>query len=293
MSWRSASSLPPRWLLYYCLMLFLRVVTSGSSYFCSRNMYDSPVMQDCSHALATLPPADEFYRYYIEQQLKTAPPESDWQGWRDERPTIYRRKVIQVPKFWSHGKQACLRTDNTNSIRGKLTCWRWYSGSCNLALLSYVDGNSKTGLSFSRWANVYLAGYTLVQTCLNLHSQGGAATINGRFWAQPLLFFQALSRLSYMTQMPLATLRWPCSSGKMGPSSTARWTSTRVHHFPQALILGLQQSWRRSVLSITAWTPSIAHYQKVLISFTQRHWYIQTFWTAVQARLTAQPSTRY
>lgn len=124
-------------------------------------MYDSPVMQDCSQALAALPQADRFYRYYIEQQLETAPPESDWQGWTDERPSSFRMKLVQIPKFWSYG-------------------------SCNLALLSYVEGNSKTALSLSRWADIYLVGYSLVQACLNLHSQGGAGTVIGTY-GQPVL----------------------------------------------------------------------------------------------------------
>lgn len=118
-------------------------------------MYNSPVMRDCSFALIALPEADEHYRYYIEQQLETAPPDSDWHGWNDDRPIRQRAKVVQVPKVWSYG-------------------------SCNLALLSYVEGDMKTAISLSRWADVYLAGYTLVQACLNLHSQGGAATVPGK-----------------------------------------------------------------------------------------------------------------
>ncbi|KAL9074319.1 MAG: hypothetical protein Q9161_002305 [Pseudevernia consocians] len=121
-------------------------------------------MQDCSHALAALPRADGYYSWYFEQQLETAPPESDWRGWTDNRPIAFRRKVVQVPKFWNHG-------------------------SCNLALLSHVDGNSKTALSLSRWADVYLAGYTLVQACLNLHSQGGAATVIDAFGRPALTMF--------------------------------------------------------------------------------------------------------
>lgn len=37
-----------------------------------------------------------------------------------------------------------------------------------------------TALSLLRWGDIYLAGYTLVQACLNLHSQGGAATVIGK-----------------------------------------------------------------------------------------------------------------
>lgn len=75
-------------------------------------------MQDCSHALAALPRADRDYSYYFEQQLETAPPESDWQGWTDDRPIAFRKKVVQVPRFWSYGKQACLRTNDTNPVMG-------------------------------------------------------------------------------------------------------------------------------------------------------------------------------
>ena len=80
-------------------------------------MYGSPAMQDCSHTLAALPPADPFYRYYLEPQLETTPPKFDWQGWTDERPKKFQRKVVQVPKFWSYGKPGSLRSNN-QSYRG-------------------------------------------------------------------------------------------------------------------------------------------------------------------------------
>lgn len=153
MSWLSTSSSPLLWLLLH-FSVRLPLLVAGSSYFCGKNTYDSPDIRDCSYALAALPQADGFYRYYIEQQLATVPPQFDWQGWKDERPSYIKRSPIQVPKFWSYG-------------------------SCNLALLSYVEGKSKTAVSFSRWADIYLAGYSLIQACLNLHSQGGAATIIG------------------------------------------------------------------------------------------------------------------
>lgn len=104
MRWLWTSSSPLIWLLLRCTILVQIVAASGSSYFCSRNIYDSPVIQDCSHALAALPQADEFYRYYIEQQLQAAPPDSDWESWKDERPISFRRNLVQVPKYWSHGE---------------------------------------------------------------------------------------------------------------------------------------------------------------------------------------------
>ena len=53
-------------------------------------------------------------------------------------------------------------------------------GSCNIALTSFVEGTSKRTVSLARWSEVYLAGYYLVQVCVNLHSQGGAATVKGK-----------------------------------------------------------------------------------------------------------------
>ena len=54
--------------------------------------------------------------------------------------------------------------------------------------MNYVDGRSKRGTSLSRWVDIYLAGYNLMQACLNLHSQGGAATIGGKSLTAPLKY---------------------------------------------------------------------------------------------------------
>ena len=110
MPWLPASSLSAKWLLIQIPVLFSWAVECHSSYFCSKAAYNSPIIPDCAHALAALPQADEYYRFYVEPQVETAPPKADWQGWIDERPLQYQRKVIQVPKFWNYGKHACLRT---------------------------------------------------------------------------------------------------------------------------------------------------------------------------------------
>ena len=187
MSWHSTSSWPQVWLALRCSLLFQLVAVGGSSLFCSRDIYDSPDLHDCSQALATLPQADQFYRYYLEPQLATIPPALDWQGWIDERPPIVRQKIVQVPKIWSCGEQtfSCIQRYPIHSMdfpnSRKRTETSFFSGSCNIALLSYVDRDTKTGFSLSRWADVYLAGYTLIQACLNLHSQGGAATVISKY----------------------------------------------------------------------------------------------------------------
>lgn len=116
MPWLSTSPSPLISLLFHYLLLVPLTAASGSSYFCSREIYNRPFIQDCFYALAALPQADPSYRYYFEQQLDTAPPESDWEGWTDDRPSFWRKKVVQVPKFWSYGKQACLGTDDTKPV---------------------------------------------------------------------------------------------------------------------------------------------------------------------------------
>ena len=100
----STSSWPLLWLLLRCTILVQLVAARGSSYFCSKNIYDSPLIQDCSHALAALPQADGFYRYFIEQQLQAAPPEYGWESRKDERPISQQRNLVQVPKYWSYSQ---------------------------------------------------------------------------------------------------------------------------------------------------------------------------------------------
>ena len=105
MIWPSIKSSPLIWLLLYCSIIVTVFAASGPSFFCSRNIYNRPTLQDCSDALAALPLADQAYRFYFEQQLRAAPPESDWQGYQDARPIALRRNIVQIPKIWSKGEE--------------------------------------------------------------------------------------------------------------------------------------------------------------------------------------------
>ena len=106
MSWLSSLSLPLVWLVLHCSVLVILAAASNSLLFCSRNIYGSPIPEDCSHALTALPQAENYFRYYVEPQLETTGPDFDWEGWADERPPDIRRGVVQIPKFWSFGKRA-------------------------------------------------------------------------------------------------------------------------------------------------------------------------------------------
>ena len=185
MSWLLISSSALFRLLLHCSILVQLGTAIDPIYFCSRDIYDNPALQDCSQALAALPRVDGFWRYHVEPQLEVAPPEYDWLGWADRRPASFRQKIAQIPKFWSTGKQVyfdlpihqyivkCILDMMKNDLERA-------PGSCNIALTSYVEGSYRRAISIARWSDIYLAGYYLVQVCVHLHSQGGAATVKGK-----------------------------------------------------------------------------------------------------------------
>ena len=92
------------WLIFLCVLLLQTVSTKGSAFFCSKGIFGVPALADCYQALDSLPTTDHFLRYFIEDQLATAPPQADWPAWSDSRPIRERQKSIQVPKFWASGK---------------------------------------------------------------------------------------------------------------------------------------------------------------------------------------------
>ena len=108
MSWLLISFSPVLCLVLHCLILVQLGTANDPVYFCSGHLYDNPSLQDCSHALAALPQVDPFWRYHVEPQIEVAPPEYDWLGWADQRPSTFRQKIAQIPKFWSSGKQIYL-----------------------------------------------------------------------------------------------------------------------------------------------------------------------------------------
>ena len=86
--------------------------------------------------------------------------------------------------------------------------------------MSYVNGNYKRSTSLSRWADIYLAAYNLVQGCLNFHSQGGAATVTSKSSTTHLKFFlESFPDSDPEAQVPGANLYLPCSFGGMALAS--------------------------------------------------------------------------
>ena len=185
MSWLLISFWPLLCLVLHCSIFVQFGNADDPVYFCSRHFYDNPGLQDCSHALATLPRADPFWRYHVEPQLEVAPPGYNWLGWADQRPATFRQKIAQTPKFWSSGKQVYLDSPiHQHIIECILEMMRddleKAPGSCNIALTSYVEGSYRRANSIARWSDIYLAGYYLVHLCVHVHSQGGAAIVKGK-----------------------------------------------------------------------------------------------------------------
>lgn len=77
---------------------------AATSFYCSALTYGTPELQDCYRALSSLPTADGFFRYFVEQQIHPTVPDFDWPSWHDPRPGNLKRKGVQVPKFWSSGE---------------------------------------------------------------------------------------------------------------------------------------------------------------------------------------------
>ncbi len=108
MIWTTSPTPTP--LALFCILLIEIIPVRASLFYCSKAIYGVPAQQDCQEVLSTLPAADLFYRYFVEQQLSTGLPQADWTHWSDRRPLGLRQKIIQVPKFWSYGEDSAFPT---------------------------------------------------------------------------------------------------------------------------------------------------------------------------------------
>ncbi len=89
-------------LLCFCLLFPQTIFVHGRVY-CNSRAYGSPVSADCSAALLNLP-RDSADQWFVEQQLRTNIPTSDWRPFVDGRPPAARDSIVQLPKWWSHSQ---------------------------------------------------------------------------------------------------------------------------------------------------------------------------------------------
>lgn len=100
----------PCWSLKYLrfssLALVLAYVCTVDGFvFCSREIFGVPKYSDCAGALSAVP-TDNVIQFFVEQQLRTEPPEANWPQFFDPRPIGLQKAIVQVPKWWSRGKPA-------------------------------------------------------------------------------------------------------------------------------------------------------------------------------------------
>ena len=166
----SSSSLIQIWILCF-VSIWRNVIIVEASVFCSREVYGFPKYSDCQIALLALPNQIVLH-YFVEQQLRTRLPRFDWQSFEDRRHYPYKNKIVQVPKLWNVG--GCSRSAWRRPIANE------YQGECNIALLSYVNRDTRVSVSATEWSKVLAAGLQTLLTCLLPHSQGGAAVVNSK-----------------------------------------------------------------------------------------------------------------
>ena len=100
----------------FCFLLIFGHVYSvytSLSPLCSKGPYGQPIYADCSKAISRLP-QDKFVRLFVEQDIRTALPWADWSAFADPRPREYQQTLMQLPKWWSHGKPCVIETDISN-----------------------------------------------------------------------------------------------------------------------------------------------------------------------------------
>ena len=156
--------------LIFGLIAIHTILAKAVSVFCSERLYGTPNYQDCATVWSFIASGDTHARLFVEQQLRTKPPQWDWPSIVDPRSPESRQDIVQVPKLWSHGTMRAW--------------WIWYfqcakkTGNCNIALLSFAHGGSWLSVSSSRWTDVSAQGSRLVTTCAGRQGQGGFSIVN-------------------------------------------------------------------------------------------------------------------
>ena len=88
-----------------CIALLLVPTLHAADYgmFCNRNVYGSPISIECIGSLANFPINDNAVRWFVEQQLRTAPPQAVWNSFKDPRGPE-RQSIVQLPRRVSFGQ---------------------------------------------------------------------------------------------------------------------------------------------------------------------------------------------
>ena len=91
-------------LLYIALSLAQVLYATDNDVFCNAGVYGNPISIQCIGVLATFPIHDTDVRYFVEQQLRTAPPQAVWNAFKDPRPPSEAQAIVPLPKRVSFGQ---------------------------------------------------------------------------------------------------------------------------------------------------------------------------------------------
>ncbi|KAL9010335.1 MAG: hypothetical protein Q9173_004719 [Seirophora scorigena] len=144
----------------------LLTVTTAASPFCNGATYGSPHMYSCLQALGQLPTAPD-PRYFVEMQVRSAPPTYVWPAFQDPRGPQFQNTVVQLPRLVSRVSSSRLGSGD-NSLQ-KTTAE---------AIYSYPGTQTPTSTPLIAWPAVHEAGTSIAAACLSIN-QGGTAVVNG------------------------------------------------------------------------------------------------------------------
>lgn len=178
------------------LSLFFPTSQALSSPTCN-NIYGNPFWPDCTAALDKLP-RDTTVRFFVEQQMRTAPPAANWIELVDGRGP-YSQPIAQLPKWWSRGESNILH-NLVLSFDLADRCTDGKAGTCNVFIMGYVNFDSSQvhiiSSAVSSWYSLLDAGYRIVSGCLCTGQGGGWITQDG---VQGFTIFQDTFGSSWLT----------------------------------------------------------------------------------------------
>lgn len=69
---------------------------------CDSLRYGSPSPGECIRALRKFP-EDRIAHFFVEQQMRSSPPLSNWAAFQDPRPKGQKENIEQLPKWIAYG----------------------------------------------------------------------------------------------------------------------------------------------------------------------------------------------
>ncbi|KAL8961152.1 MAG: hypothetical protein Q9193_002254 [Seirophora villosa] len=165
---------PPSLTTLATILSSLLTVTTTASPFCNGAVYGSPYMYSCLQALGQFPTASD-PRYFVEMQVRSAPPTYVWPAFRDPRGIEFQNTVVQLPRMVSRGSFGFPQIHLPLLFRQLLPPALEVTAE---AIYSYPGTQTPTSTPLIAWPAVHEAGTSIATACLSMN-QGGTAVVNG------------------------------------------------------------------------------------------------------------------